>query len=225
MKFLNYDFFASEFQFNMGFYKYKRGTSFGLLLSMASIAIAKYDISLKESSSESETIQDISQELIKNDIVLPSFQAKKFGSCETNLLSNRQNNQQSNQEKQQNKLLIDVQSNSAFLAQKNQENENKKMNLQNLKKSEIQFSQTLRNEKSKRIGQQKSPSLSKKENYKINIKIDDNEVQNQKSQILSEAISQKLRVLQSVPIKQKIQNVIFKCKRYPKYDRQSQIAY
>ncbi|KAL4509677.1 hypothetical protein ABPG73_022893 [Tetrahymena malaccensis] len=209
MNFLKYDLFGSEFQFKMGSYEYKRGTSFGLLLSMA--CVAKYDISLKESSSESETIQDISQEF-KNDIVLPSFQTKKFGSCESNLLSNRLNNQQSSLEKQQNKQLIDLESNNAFLAQKKQENDNNKMNLQNLKKSKIQFNQTLRNEKSERLDQRKCPSLHKKENYTINIKIDDNEIQSQKSQILGQAISQKLKWLQSASIKQTIQNAIFKCK-------------
>ncbi|KAL4483068.1 hypothetical protein ABPG74_019094 [Tetrahymena malaccensis] len=174
------------------------------------ILIKIYQQFFLKSSSESETIQDISQEF-KNDIVLPSFQTKKFGSCESNLLSNRLNNQQSSLEKQQNKQLIDLESNNAFLAQKKQENDNNKMNLQNLKKSKIQFNQTLRNEKSERLDQRKCPSLHKKENYTINIKIDDNEIQSQKSQILGQAISQKLKWLQSASIKQTIQNAIFKC--------------
>ncbi|KAL4509678.1 hypothetical protein ABPG73_022894 [Tetrahymena malaccensis] len=188
---------------------------------------AEYGISLKlkDSYSESETIQDISQEF-KNDIVLPSLQTKKFGSCcESNLLSNIQNNQQSNQQKKQNKLLFDQESNNTFLASKNQENKNKIMNLQSLKKSQIQFSQSLRNEKSYIQYQRKSPSLQKKQNYAINIKIDDKEIQSQKSQILSQAISQKLKSLQSASIRQKIQNVIFKCKRYPKNNLKSKIAY
>ncbi|KAL4509671.1 hypothetical protein ABPG73_022887 [Tetrahymena malaccensis] len=212
MSFLKQDLFASEFQFNMGSYGYKRGTSFGLLLSIVSLVIVKYDISLKDSSIQSETLQDISQELIKNDIALPSFQTKNFGSCEINLLSNRQKNQQINQEMQQNNLLIELASNSAILAQKNQENENMKIGLQSPKKSQFQISQTLRNKKSKRLDKQKSSPQSEKENYKINIKIDNHEIQSQKSQILDEAISQKLKSLQSVPIKQKIQSVIFKCK-------------